>query len=205
MSSKTIILICAGISYPALVHSSIIFESPEVVVFLLGTFAILYGIYQFINSNNFGLKNGFIWICIGGSLLTTALSKNFSLYALYVPPVLITALVLFSFARTLLKDREPLVTRFAQMMTDDKLPAEIVHYTRCVTWMWTVLLTVVLIGCLALPIFASNEVWSFFTNFFNYLIIASFFIGEYIYRIFRFGRRYSLLHFVRTMSKVSFK
>jgi uncharacterized membrane protein len=205
VSSKTIIFICAGITYPALVHSSIIFERPEVAVSLLGALAILIGIFQFFDTHNHGLKNGSAWVCIGGILIISSLSKAFSQYALYIPPVFISAIILFAFARTLLKNREPLVTRFARMMTDDNLPKEIVLYTRSVTWMWTILLTAILITCIALPILASIEIWSFFTNFFNYLIIAAFFVGEYIYRIYRFGHRYSLLHFVKTMSKVSFK
>lgn len=204
MSSKTILILCAGIAYPALVHSSIIEGRPDIAVFFFGSLATLFGFFLCLK-NFYGLKKGMIWMCIGGCLIFSALSNNFNRFALYIPPVLITAVILFSFARTLIKDREPLVTRFARMMTDEDLSQEIVIYTRNVTWMWTLLLSAILIECLTLPIFASIEVWSFFSNFFNYLIIAAFFVGEYVYRIYRFGRRYSLLHFVRTMSKVSFK
>jgi uncharacterized membrane protein len=204
VSSKTIILICAGITYPVLVHSSIIFGRPEAVVFFFGTLALLFGIFQCFDVINSGLKKGVVWALIGGLLILSSLSNNFSQYALFIPPVFISAIVLFSFARTLLKNREPLVTRFARMMTDEILPLEIINYTRSVTWMWTLLLVVIFISCLVLPFFASIEVWSFFTNFFNYLIIAAFFVGEYIFRIYRFGRRYSLQHFFKTMSKVSF-
>jgi uncharacterized membrane protein len=205
VSSKTLIFICAGITYPVLVHSSIIFGRPETAVLFFGTIAILLGLFQCFDVNNYGPKKGIIWVCIGACLIIFSLSKTFSQYALFFPPVLITSLILFSFANTLLKDKEPLVTRFARMMTDENLPQEIVQYTRNVTWMWTFILTAILVTCIALPIFAPIKVWSFFTNFFNYLIIIAFFVGEYIYRIYRFGHRYSLLHFFKTMSKVSFK
>lgn len=205
MSRKAKFLICAAIAYPVLVHSSVILERPDTAVLTLGALAGFYGIFLCRDFKANGLRKGAVWAGLGGCLIFAALSREFSRYALYIPPALITGLVLFAFARTLAKGREPLITRFARMMTADDLSPEILVYTRRVTWMWTFLLSAVLVECLVLPVFASIEVWSFCTNILNYMIMAAFFVGEYLYRLYRFGRRYSLRHFVRTMNKATLK
>ena len=186
-------------------HSAVILDRPDAAVFIIGTLAELYGIYLCRDFNRNGLKKGVLWICVGGCLFFASFSSEISRYTLYFPPALITGLILFFFARTLVKGREALITRFARMMTSDNLPPEIIVYTRQVTWMWTLLLSAIFVECLALPIYASVEVWSFCVNFLNYLIMAAFFVGEYLYRLSRFGKRYSLRHFFRTMSKATLK
>lgn len=185
-------------------HSSVILNRPDKVVLVLGGLAVFYGLLLSADFKAVGWRKGVFWEGSGAALLLTAVSRDLSQYALYFPPALITGMVLYLFARTLAPGEEPLITRFARKMTDNISP-EIILYTRRVTWMWTLLLSAILIECILLPVFASLEIWSLFTNFLNYIIMGVFFAAEYIYRLYRFGRRYSFRSFIRKMMQVSLK
>lgn len=107
--------------------------------------------------------------------------------ALAIPPILLPLLAAWFFGRSLRSGEVPLITRFARAMRDDTLPAELVSYTRGVTWLWTLLLCGMALLSLLLALFAAPEVWSLFTNFLNYGILALVFPLEYLWRRLHFS------------------
>jgi len=55
-------------------------------------------------------------------------------------------------------------------------------YTRRVTWAWALFFTGLLIEAVALIAFAPIETTLLFLNLINYVLIALFFVAEYVYR-----------------------
>ena len=108
-------------------------------------------------------------------------------FALFLPPIAINLLLLVVFAKTLLPGNEPLITQLSRLERGEN-PPELVSYTRRLTWVWTIFFTALVIESILLPVYASIEVWSLFTNILNYLFIAVLFVGEYFYRIIRYGK-----------------
>jgi uncharacterized membrane protein len=106
-------------------------------------------------------------------------------YALYLPSIIMPALVLSAFAPSLLPGRVPLITRIAASM-DGPLSPERSRYTRSVTWVWVLTLSLILLVTVSLILLWSPAAWSIFANFISYALLALLFVGEYGYRRLRF-------------------
>ena len=107
-------------------------------------------------------------------------------YVLFIPPVILPAIGAWFFGRSLRAGEVPLITRIARASRADAMPAELVSYTRGVTWLWTLTLSGMALLSVALAAFAPMELWSLFTNFLNYLILGAIFPLEYLWRRLRF-------------------
>lgn len=124
----------------------------------------------------------------------------------YAPPVLFTLLLLFLFARTLLPGKQPLISRVAWLLHESPSPA-LLRYTRQVTVAWVVFFTLLLLEVVCLGLFASPEMWSLFTNFYNYLLIVVFLLSEFYLRRFFIsaGERMSLTEFFRKLGDLDYR
>jgi uncharacterized membrane protein len=100
-------------------------------------------------------------------------------------PVLVYCALLVFFADTLRPGRVPLISRFAQM-EQGELSAELRIYTRRLTVIWCVFFAAMAGLAMGLAAWAPLQVWSLHTFFFSYLLIAMLFLGEYIYRRWRY-------------------
>jgi uncharacterized membrane protein len=136
---------------------------------------------------------------------------------LMLTPVAISALISFTFGRTLLPGRTPLIERLARGFHAPQVPApEVITYARRVTWAWTLLLALVATanallvanlspgGLLELaglappwPVSPPSYVW--FSNTGTYLLIGGMFVVEFAVRLWRFPdyRFRNPLQFVR--------
>jgi len=136
---------------------------------------------------------------------------------LLLPPVLIPAVICWTFGRTLLPGRIPLVERVARGFHAPAIPSDdILRYARRVNWAWTMLLggvalvNAVLItalepgGLISLagraprwPV--SPAVFAWFSNTGTYLLIGAMFVAEFAIRVWRFPdyRFRNPLQFVR--------
>jgi uncharacterized membrane protein len=85
------------------------------------------------------------------------------------------------FARTLMPDKQPLCSQFAQMVHGSLSP-ELVDYTRNVTIAWSLFFIIVMIISSWLFFFHPIKVWSIFSNFVYLPLVAMMFIIEYIVR-----------------------
>ncbi len=93
--------------------------------------------------------------------------------------------LLWLFARTLRRGREPLVTQIAQRVRG-VLPPEVASYTRRVTQAWCVFFAAMAAASTALFLYAPLPVWSLFANLLNLPLVAAMFLAEYVVRITRF-------------------
>jgi uncharacterized membrane protein len=121
-------------------------------------------------------------------------------WMLFVPPIVINLALAWLFGRTLVRGRVPLIARFA-ILEQGTLSAELVTYTRTLTWLWTLLFIAAAAVSLALALSGHRDAWSLFTNFLNYVLVAALFLGEFVYRRLRFRnyRHHSPLQLLRNV------
>jgi uncharacterized membrane protein len=121
-------------------------------------------------------------------------------WLLFVPPIVINAMLAWLFGRTLVHGRVPLIARFAQI-EQGTLSAELAIYTRTLTWLWTLLFIAAALLSSALAMSGHRDAWSLFTNFINYLLVGALFLGEFAYRRRRFPnyRHHSPLQLLRNV------
>lgn len=95
-----------------------------------------------------------------------------------MPPMVIALSLAWVFGRTLLSGRIALITQIGIRMHGE-LPETVARYCYWLTWVWTIILTLMGEECALLGFFASPYWWSLFTNFINYGLIALLFLIEY--------------------------
>ena len=105
--------------------------------------------------------------------------------ALAAPHAAIYCFLLWWFGRTLLRDREALITGVARRVHGSLTP-EIEAYTRRVTLAWCVFFSAQIVASALLFAFASFEAWSLFVAVLNVPLLALMFAGEYLYRVMRY-------------------
>ncbi len=111
-----------------------------------------------------------------------ALDGRFDMsWILLLPPTIVSAGLCLLFGRTLLPDREPLITRFRRFC-DGHLTPEIRLYTRRWTIFWTVFLGVATVASVFAALYVELLAWSWMMNIGYPLAIAAIFLGEHFYR-----------------------
>lgn len=128
-------------------------------------------------------------------------------YILLIPPVLMPALGAWFFGRTLQPGHTPLITRMAVIERRGVMPDELLPYTRHITWLWALLLAGMSLLDLGLAIWASPEVWSWCTNFLNYVIMLPVFALEYLYRRVRYRHlpHPGVVGFIRSIATTDYR
>jgi len=96
----------------------------------------------------------------------------------WVQYVAIQLVLFITFARTLLAGKQPLVSRFAEMV-HSKLTPQQEAYTRKVTIAWTVFFAAMAIAAALLFFLAPRSAWSFFAHFLTLPLVVLMFIAEY--------------------------
>jgi uncharacterized membrane protein len=102
-----------------------------------------------------------------------------------LPHMVTNLFLLWFFARTLRKGREPLITSIARRV-HGSLKAELEIYTRRVTYAWSLFFLLQIVVSIGLYIFASVAAWSIFINILNTPLILLMFVCEYSYRVSRY-------------------
>lgn len=154
------------------------------------------------NSRQTFLNNSWKIITFTLLILLVIFSVLFSNHILlYLPPILIGFLILSPFLLSMRTGYIPLITQF-YYLTDCKngeIDPKRVKYTTLLTWLWIILICLLLLETILLSFFASLEVWSLFTNFINYLIILFFMLLEFGFRMIYFKQWISPIIFARQL------
>lgn len=131
----------------------------------------------------------FAGLFAGVSLAAACLYWSDSIFFLvYFPPLFAFAFMAYFFYCTLAPGIEPLITRVARK-EDPDLPAEIVQFTRTLTWVWSLCFVSLFLAALLLASFLPLESWSRWVQGLGYVVPATLFLGEYVYRHRRFPDR----------------
>lgn len=119
-------------------------------------------------------------------------------------PILLYVCVAEFFARSLRPGKEALITRIARFERGDPLPEELVAYSRRLTRAWAWLMRGLALTALSLALAGSIDTLLLFTNTLGPLLMVSFFMAEYLYRLRRY-RAYghtSILHLTTKLAQV---
>jgi uncharacterized membrane protein len=111
-----------------------------------------------------------------------ALQRNFS-WVYFLQHVGTNVMLAAVFGVTLMRGRQPLVTKLAEVVHRGSLEPEVLRYTRQVTLAWTLFFVAVSLVSGVLFCCASIEVWSVFANFLTFPLIVLMFAVEYAVRL----------------------
>jgi uncharacterized membrane protein len=177
------------IAYPAVAH----FGTPATALALLATLAA-----YIVASLCF--RHPLRWLVPPAAGVAVFGASPPVAWLLFVPPIVINAMLAWLFGRTLVHGRVPLIARFAQI-EQGTLSSELATYTRTLTWLWTLLFIAAALLSSALAMSGHRDAWSLFTNFINYLLVGALFLGEFAYRRRRFPnyRHHSPLQLLRNV------
>ncbi len=128
-----------------------------------------------------------LWLaaCIVVAMFWSVMRHHFGLVYLMQHVGMQLALLLL-FGRTLIGDRRPLCTRFAEAVHAEPLSPEHEHYARQVTVAWSLFFATMAAVSVALFFTASIDVWSVFANFLTLPLVALMFVVEFLVRRRRF-------------------
>lgn len=101
-----------------------------------------------------------------------------------VPQVFCYLGLLWIFGRSLLGQREALITQVARFVHGELSPVK-ERYTRQVTIYWCVFFAGMALISVFLLLFVSVEAWLFFANVLNLPLLGCAFVAEYAYRLVR--------------------
>jgi uncharacterized membrane protein len=102
-----------------------------------------------------------------------------------IPHAVAYSFLLWYFGRTLVRGREPIITRFSRSV-HGPLPPAMERFTRKVTIAWCVFFAAQLIVSAFLFAFAALGTWSLFVNLLNLPLLAVMFVGQLVYRMLRY-------------------
>ena len=125
-------------------------------------------------------------------------------FIVYAPPLAAFAFMTYFFYRTLRPGSEPLITRVARMEHPD-LPPEMARHARMLTWIWSLCFVLLFLVALALAPLLELDLWSRWVHALGYIVPGLLFLGEYVYRHYRFRERQhgSLRALIANIVKVS--
>lgn len=163
--------------YPLIAHLSILLNKPE--LHLIAFCCVLTGVlWHGIIKPDIRIWIWFVLINLSFFILSR---YRLDIYVLYIPPLLIPLLLLIYFGKTLLHNEIPLITAIADAARGPLTPAMQI-YTRKLTQVWCLIFALLIVESLMLISFYNLSVWSWATNFVNYILLAIIFIGEFAFR-----------------------
>lgn len=171
--------IAACCAYPLLNHFAAAFDEPR-----LAALGIALVAWAFATGWRTTLAATLVAACALAILLW--LAAHLPGMLLYAPPVAFNLALFAFFARTLRPGSEPMVSRFARIERGGTLPQDLGRYTHNLTRVWAAFFVLMAAISATLALTASVAAWSLFTNCLNYLLVALFFVLEYVYRRVRY-------------------
>lgn len=185
------------LSYPLLVHFGLIANNivPMAIMCLLVAFAVSITFWRTAFLLSFMLVAALMMLNSGGIA---------DLY--FLPPIAINFFIGTIFLHGLGENQRPLIEKYIEVIEGDVPPAE-QRYARSVTKAWVVVLYSLMLESIILWLYFPHEVWSLFTNFINYLILASMFVMEYIVRrkVFPDKQHMSFIEFIMRLKHIKIK
>jgi uncharacterized membrane protein len=190
----TLLALC----YPLVAHISIYAGHVEIAAYFLGFMLLLPLLGGLIQRG--AASFGRILLALAGMLvLLIASYQPQQLVQAY--PVLVYGAMFFLFAASLLKGSTPLVSRFAILIRGGSAPPVVVNYGRRATQAWVCFFLAMILISLYLGNTASLQAWSWFANFFSYLLVGAMFVVEFAIRrcVLKGHVDYSFRQFIRSM------
>ena len=188
------------LAYVVLVHLSIVLDRP----LLAGAALVVLGASFLFRPLKAWRPLAWLGLLAIALLSAWTVQQGVTLYALYLPPILLPLAMLYWWAGTLRAGQTPFVTRIATLIRGP-LPPDYAAYTRSVTQQWVLVFGALAVAAIGLALWAPAEIWSLFTNFLNTLFIGLVFLFEYLYRRRRFRHleHPGFVTFIRQIARVN--
>jgi len=182
VASITFVLL--GLAYPVLVYSGLRLFEPRLVAVFLGSILLLRLLLSPGRARvvTLGRSLSFPLALLGLAYLLTFLF-NEGRFFLFVPAMFSTALMM-SFGRSLI--RPPSVVESIARMKEPEMSEEKVVYCRRVTLLWVLFFLVNASVSVVLALSAELETWTLYNGLIAYLLMGLLFLGEFLYRLYRF-------------------
>jgi uncharacterized membrane protein len=190
--------------YPLAMHFSIHYGHAEIAIYYLAMLLMLPLLFNLLHGRR---PTGWMLGTTLLALLITALGVTDAGVMIIIPPAVMFAALFLFFASSLRAEATPVVTRLAAAIRAEQLSPEIRTYTRKATIAWSVFFLAMLMTSLLLGLWAPLEIWSWFSNFLAYVLIALMFIAEYLVRRHSLQDHvdYSFLQFLRNLRRVDYR
>ena len=194
---RAVLQILGMIFYPLFVHLLISLKAPAIAVAGLVVTSLVY-FYMVLRLRPAGAqvprhtqnaRARLVWIglyALFAVLGALSLLTN-TVYALFLPPVLVNLGLLLLFGLTLRRTGVPLIERVMRMeYPAGELPQPLVRYARNVTRAWVGFFGAVALTSAVLAVAAPLEQWSLFSNVLSYVFGVLLLLAQYAYRALRY-------------------
>ena len=171
----TVIVAIASVLYPVIIYFGLQHTSPAMFSLVFFVMAAL----RFYTARD-RTDIAQILVLLAVAIFSIGLLITGDEHWLKLYPVIMSASIAAVFALSL-RQPESLIERVARSRGATMTPRA-KHYTRRLTLMWAILLTINAMIALYLAEFAAFKIWVFYCGFLSYVIIGCFIVGELIYR-----------------------
>lgn len=176
--------LCAVLGYLVFTHFALAHQHPRLA---LAALVCVCGISLSLRAHTRAGRWGAALASVAILVALSAVPQSERLeWIIFVPPVLVNAVLCWAFWRTLLRGKVPMVSVFARHAHGGELADDLVVYTRRLTWVWSVFFAAMAAIAAALAVFGPLRAWSLFVNFGNPVLVAVLFLGEYAWRRVRY-------------------
>ena len=114
-------------------------------------------------------------------IISVFIQQAYIQHLFFLPPILILITLFLLFSQSLLKEKIPLITRYAHLLGETPSERRL-RYNKSLTVVWTVFILLMLITSIVLAIFSSVDTWSLFTHVVSYILMGLLFVIEFFYR-----------------------
>src|SRR5881296_2543723 len=168
-------------SYPVLIYAGLTLVRPRTLAIILAVLLLVHGVVTW-PQRGLAQVSRLVLLPVVVVLLLAGLFNQGQFFLLV--PVLINAVLLIAFGRTLLWG-PPMVETFARLRGRE-LPDEEVVYCRVVTGLWCLFFAFNGGVTLWLALGATLARWTLYTGVVSYMLIGTLFTAEMVYRYWRF-------------------
>jgi uncharacterized membrane protein len=179
-------ILLALVIYPLAVHGLVVLGAPWIaVVGLVVTSLVSLLAPLLVRGANRDYR--WLWVYVLLAALGVLNIATHSVYALFLPPLLVNLGLMSFFASTLRVGRIPFIERLMRLGSRAALGTELRAYARRLTWVWAAYFAAAAALSVLLAWRAPLEAWSLFTNVLNFVFMAALFAAQYFYQRARFG------------------
>jgi len=211
--------ILLGCSYPPLAHLAALSGRPGLIAASIGWLLML------VLLPALRRRSLTAWVALAAGLsgLYAITGSSAPLRMQFLPPILMFGFMAWVFGHTLQRGRTPLIESIIRALNgpEDSLDENVVSYARRLTAVWTALFVLLGVINTVLALCAEPDgllltfglqpvvavplsLWSLFANVLNYLLVATLFVVEFLYRQRRFPQQpyRGLLDFTRKVASL---
>jgi len=176
-----VLRILMAMSYPVLIYAGLTLVRPRTLAIILAVLLLAHGVVTWPQRGLAQVSRPILLPVVAVLLLAGLLNQG---QFFLLVPVLINAVLLIAFGRTLLWGL-PMVETFARLRGRE-LPDEEVVYCRVVTGLWCLFFAFNGGVTLWLALGATLAWWTLYTGVVSYALIGTLFAAEMVYRYWRF-------------------